>query len=205
MITKAIESRSLNFMDSSNQGKEKPVCLILDEIDAFMEQSYINVDKLLNLLTKKKKKNTSEDVMDEEGPSNPGTYSSTVFKRPIILICNNLYSKNMKKIRDCCRTYQLRSNEDSILQRMKEIAHSENMKITADVLIQIVKSTNSDIRASLNILELIAKRENPTKEEILHFLSKVSIEKVETSYFSLLKEIFSGMNSRNNRNKSRGQ
>ena len=49
-IKLATTTRSLNFMESGAEGDEKPVCIILDEIDAFIQSNFLNSDKLMKFL-----------------------------------------------------------------------------------------------------------------------------------------------------------
>ena len=45
-------------MDKSAEGDEKPVCIILDEMDAFIESNFFNSEKLMKFLYSAPKKGT---------------------------------------------------------------------------------------------------------------------------------------------------
>lgn len=74
--------------------------------------------------------------------------------KPIIFICNNVYQKGLAGLRKHCEHFKFRRDEESVLQRLKEIVERENVQLGENDLHKIAKNFDFDIRVILNFLDL---------------------------------------------------
>ena len=133
-------------IDSSIKGRKKPT----------EEESEENDDQ--------------DDDMDSdgEGPQNRAKKvkaknkgrkdSDYGFRRPIIFICNDLYSKALKPLRELSIQVKIPDADPArLLQRMRQIIKLENAKVSDSVLQDLIKMNKSDARATINGLQFLTK------------------------------------------------
>ncbi|KAH3677077.1 hypothetical protein WICMUC_001832 [Wickerhamomyces mucosus] len=158
----------------------KPVCLIADEVDGAAEFGFIKV--LSDILqddakTLQKFQNTesSKFFKDKSGKNKP-----KLLLRPIIAICNDLYSPALEKLRFNCEiiTFQ-QATERALLERLKLICKAEKKVLTNQQLKEIILLTDFDIRSCLNILQFGGlDTKNSRKKD------------TQASWYSIVNEIF---------------
>ena len=68
-------------------------------------------------------------------------------KRPIIWICNNLYSRGLKLLREQSFVFNFYRNNDSVSSRLKEICTIEKICTNDETLRQLACLYDSDMRA----------------------------------------------------------
>lgn len=119
-----------------SQGKDlsKNTILILDEVDGT-----INSEKnsAINILL--------QNIVD------PKTHALK-YNIPIIFICNNIYTKGLKVLRQIGEVIHFQRERDMLLERVSDIIQIEGYQIKNSDLEEIVDRFNSDIRSVLNFV-----------------------------------------------------
>lgn len=153
------------------KGEEKPVCLIIDEVDgavggAIGANFQKVVDFIKKCISKIKAPKTDEDAAigsDEENDDDGATHVRKTktkkkdagfdLKRPIIFVCNDMYAKPLRSLRELSLQVKIpEANKERLIQRMRQICKLENVKIEDNVITNLAASTNQDARASINAL-----------------------------------------------------
>lgn len=118
---------------------QRPVCLILDEIDGAPSTS---IDYLLKFAY-----GTSKGMKkDAKQPK--------ILKRPIICICNDLYAPALRTLRQQAIVLQMPTILSTRLgDRLKEIADNENLNTNLTALIALANKSGNDIRACVSTLQ----------------------------------------------------
>ncbi|KAG7813760.1 hypothetical protein KL921_000034 [Ogataea angusta] len=140
-----VQDKIKNAM-KNNSLTGSPVCLILDEIDGATEHGFINI--LVDLINKDRR-DTASLGLDTKGKP-----ARQILKRPIIALCNDVYSPVLEKLRPHCETIAFRKSHPRLVKsKLKKICQRE--AITADdrVLDAIIESTEGDLRNCINFLQ----------------------------------------------------
>ncbi|PAV74651.1 hypothetical protein WR25_25649 isoform B [Diploscapter pachys] len=128
---KAIDGalRNQYTIDNGN----KPNCLILDEIDG-----------------------APADAIKFLARTIQGTGKKAI-KRPIIAICNSLFTTSLRELRPLCLVLNVNAmRRERLVERLQKIAQIENVNIDTFSLEKLVELTECDVRSSLNTLQLLA-------------------------------------------------
>ncbi|CDS02957.1 hypothetical protein LRAMOSA00359 [Lichtheimia ramosa] len=135
--------------------EQKPNLVIIDEIDGASSagggESLIK--NLIQLAT---------SDSDEENQKNPRRKRKTMtLQRPIICICNDLYSSVLKPLRSIAYSLQFRKTTvTTIAKRLLSICENEGLETDERALSLLVEMTGGDIRSCMNVLQLIHSRSN---------------------------------------------
>jgi len=106
---------------------------------------------------------------------------------PIIMICNDPWQENLRKIKAKSLSIELKSLWCSdIIKILKAIAQKEKVSITDEALQELIKKTNGDARAAINDLQATSMLTKKIEKKDLEFLD--SREK-EVSIIEALKKI----------------
>ncbi|PAV91721.1 hypothetical protein WR25_23172 isoform D [Diploscapter pachys] len=127
---KAIDGalRNQYTIDNGN----KPNCLILDEIDGAPADAIKFLAKTIQGTGKK------------------------AIKRPIIAICNSLFTTSLRELRPLCLVLNVNAmRRERLVERLQKIAQIENVNIDTFSLEKLVELTECDVRSSLNTLQLL--------------------------------------------------
>jgi chromosome transmission fidelity protein 18 len=148
-VKQAVEMRSvlesmkgISVSTSSSSQNAMPNCLVIDEIDAIFggnegKGAMGALLKLVNGTSAGKKKNSN-------GPLN----------RPIILICNDMYSAALRQLREVSKLVRLRPPMAArVTNRLREISVKEKVSSDPRALSQLAEMCELDIRACLNHLQ----------------------------------------------------
>mmetsp|Transcript_11096 Transcript_11096/g.21664 ORF Transcript_11096/g.21664 Transcript_11096/m.21664 type:complete len:1003 (-) Transcript_11096:149-3157(-) len=148
-----LSNRLINAMEMQSvfgQASGKPNCVILDEFEGVANQGegrgavQTLMDMIAAPLTGSDRKTTSA-----KKSSHPVT-------RPIILICNDPYVPGLRPLRRLTKMVFFRTAPQArIVQRLKEIATAEHIKVQHGALEMLAERQDYDIRASLNTLQFI--------------------------------------------------
>ncbi|OWB61791.1 hypothetical protein B5S29_g2694 [[Candida] boidinii] len=135
----------------------KPICLICDEIDGGNENGIIKI--LLDLINDDKRatlshsNNGSSSSSEKKGKSDKKT-SNKLLMRPIIAICNDIYSHSLDKLKPYCEIINFkRPPERFIKDRLKQICKIEKLNINDKLIDALIETTNYDLRNCLNFLQ----------------------------------------------------
>ena len=143
----------------------KPKLVILDEIDGVAGQSGL-IDFIVSLSNDVLKKNPKFKLM-----------------RPIICICNDVYSKSLKKLRLAAELILFQKDgtvSNSMEKKLKMICKLENFDISMEQISKVCESSDNDLRSSINTLQFLSL--NPDFVKISKDLNQ--------SYTKLIGKIF---------------
>ena len=107
---------------------------------------------------------------------------------PVVLTANNPYDPKLRILRQYCQLVQFKKiSVWDIEKRLKQICEKEKIKYDEEVLRQLAKRSEGDLRAAINDLETIASGK---KEITLEDLEILGYREKEKSIFDVLKMIF---------------
>ncbi|XP_047435262.1 chromosome transmission fidelity protein 18 homolog isoform X2 [Mugil cephalus] len=139
-------------MKSVLGANERPNCLIIDEIDG-APAAAINI--LLAVLNRKDGDGadagaeTSKKKKKKESP----------LLRPIICICNDLYTPALRPLRQQAFLLSFPQTQPSRLaQRLAEISLRQGLKADSGTLMSLCEKTDNDIRSCINTLQFLHGR-----------------------------------------------
>ncbi|KAI0463630.1 hypothetical protein LJB42_002633 [Komagataella kurtzmanii] len=130
---------------------KKPVCLIADEVDGSSEHGFIKV--LLDIVSNDAK-STKSLHYSNLSKEKKARLRSKLLTRPIIAICNDVYTRSLDKLRAVSEIVAFRkSSTRSVKERLKLICDAEKIDISERNLNAIIDITDCDLRSSLNLLQ----------------------------------------------------
>jgi replication factor C large subunit len=107
---------------------------------------------------------------------------------PIVLTCNNPWDPKLKTLRNYCQLVEFKKiHVFDIEKRLKQICENEKIVAEKEVLREIAKRAEGDLRAAINDLETVARGK---KKITLEDLKVLGNRDVEASVFDALKTIF---------------
>uniref|UniRef100_A0A5S6QY50 AAA domain-containing protein n=1 Tax=Trichuris muris TaxID=70415 RepID=A0A5S6QY50_TRIMR len=116
----------------------KPHCVIVDEVDGAPAPSVNYLVALARSGTNKKAR-------------------STLLRRPIICICNDLYAPALRELRRIALVLHVPPLETHRLtERLLQICTSEEISVELSVLRALCRKTNNDIRSCINTLQFLS-------------------------------------------------
>ncbi|KAG7744675.1 hypothetical protein KL911_005306 [Ogataea haglerorum] len=140
-----VQDKIKNAM-KNNSLTGSPVCLILDEIDGATEHGFINI--LVDLINKDRRDTACL------GLDTKGNIRRDILKRPIIALCNDVYSPVLEKLRPHCETIAFRKSHPRLIKsKLKKISQREALIVDDRVLDAIIESTEGDLRNCINFLQ----------------------------------------------------
>jgi replication factor C large subunit len=107
---------------------------------------------------------------------------------PIVLTANDPWDPKLRALREYCILVEFKKvHVVDIEKRLAEICRKENVAFEKDVLRELARRSNGDLRAAINDLETVAAGK---KKISLRDLEALGYREVETSIFDALKTIF---------------
>jgi replication factor C large subunit len=104
------------------------------------------------------------------------------------MTCNSAYDQKLRTLRECCQLVQFKKfSVFDIEKRLKQIADSEGIRIDKEVMRQLAKRSEGDLRASIIDLESMS---HGKKEITQPDLETLSYREKEQSIFDALMMIF---------------
>ena len=155
---------------------QRPNCLIIDEIDGAPAPT---INFLVSVLSgkvgvgKKKDKKSSQVL------------------RPVICICNELYTPSLRPLRQIALVIPFPPTSSvKLAERLKEIALKEKLSTDLTALLALCKKSDNDIRSCLSTLQFFNQRGKVFRA---HDVASVSLGSKDTtkSLFSVWQDIFS--------------
>ena len=178
---RSLETFSKKF-ESSTQMKsvvgedKRPICLIIDEIDGSPAPT---INYLVSALTGK---------LAEKGKKKGG--DKLVIRRPIICICNDLYTPALRTLRKLALLVPFPPTLSTRLAaRLKEITGLEQLSADLTALLFLCKKSDNDIRSCLSTLQFFKKQSNTLRSSDV---AKVNLGRKDSSKSSVkvLDDIF---------------
>jgi len=109
-------------------------------------------------------------------------------KFPIVLTANDQWNQKLSNLKSHCQLIDFgKVNFWGITKRLEEICQKENIKCDKDVLKQIAKMSEGDLRSAINDLETLSKGKN---EILTKDLESLGSRERDENVFDTLKIIF---------------
>ncbi|MCJ8747698.1 hypothetical protein PDJAM_G00156220 [Pangasius djambal] len=172
-------------MKSVLGANEKPNCLIIDEIDG-APAAAISV-----LLATLNRKDSREGEDSTSNPLKKKKKKESVLLRPIVCICNDLYTPALRPLRQQAFVLTFPPTQQSRLtQRLAEITRRQGMKADTGSLMALCEKTDNDIRACINTLQFLHGRgQRQLDQRVVNSMS-VGLKDQNKGLFSVWQEIF---------------
>ncbi|MCI4393489.1 hypothetical protein PGIGA_G00157860 [Pangasianodon gigas] len=172
-------------MKSVLGANEKPNCLIIDEIDG-APAAAISV-----LLATLNRKDSREGEDSTSNPLKKKKKKESVLLRPIICICNDLYTPALRPLRQQAFLLTFPPTQQSRLtQRLAEITRRQGMKADTGSLMALCEKTDNDIRACINTLQFLHGRgQRQLDQRVVNSMS-IGLKDQNKGLFSVWQEIF---------------
>ena len=109
-------------------------------------------------------------------------------KFPVVLTANKPYDQKLRSLRQYCQLVQFKKiHVFSIEKRLRQICEKGKIKIDEEILMELAKKSDGDLRAAINDLEAISQGKDKITIDDLEFLEH---RERESSIFDVLKTIF---------------
>lgn len=162
-IIQATQNNSISNFDSSKETQKKPTCLIIDGLMSEEFETGVIVNELVSYCqtgTLEQDDLSIEGVSEMNGRvierSKPKPKKIKKITRPIIITCDNFYSKKIKPILAHALAIKVRqADQKKLIQRLHQIFITEKITIDKQTVKGLVDSTAYDIRGCLNTVQLI--------------------------------------------------
>ncbi|XP_050526164.1 chromosome transmission fidelity protein 18 homolog isoform X2 [Daktulosphaira vitifoliae] len=155
----------------------RPNCLILDEIDGAPMNT---IDVLLKFALEKKSSRKKKPNKQEE--------KSSILKRPIICICNDVYVPALRNLRQNAFVLNFPPTSSARLaERLMEISSYEKIKTDMSAMTALSTKTNNDIRSCLSTLSCY-RHQQLRSSDIKN--SSIGNKDMQKGLFSVWQEIF---------------
>ncbi|KAL7752360.1 Chromosome transmission fidelity protein 18 [Sorochytrium milnesiophthora] len=169
---------------SKGQTQQAPNVLVLDEIDGVSniggEQSFVKL--LVDLAT-------AADGDAKRGKKVKKSSTETL-RRPIICICNDVYTPALRPLRAVAKMCTLR--KPTIMQlckRLAEICKLEGLATDSRALANLVTMADADMRTCLNTLQFVRQKSRSLTMTTLNEI-QIGSKDMSASLFAIWEEIF---------------
>lgn len=134
----------------------KPNCLIIDEIDGAPAPS---INYLVNALN-----SAQESVKEKPGSKKTKKKGSLLVSRPIICICNDLYTPSLRPLRQVALVLQFpRTNPTRLAQRLMSISKAHSVQADMSTMLALCEKADYDIRSCLATLYFLNTLKRPLR------------------------------------------
>lgn len=137
--------------------ERRPNCIVLDEIDGAPTAS---IDFLIRFITDSPKDATKnpKQVGGKPGKSK----NAGILRRPIICICNDIYTPSLRALRQVAFVVTFPSLDASRLaERLLTICRKERLRTDITALLALVDKSGNDVRSCISILQFYANTNKP--------------------------------------------
>ncbi|XP_046403632.1 chromosome transmission fidelity protein 18 homolog [Ischnura elegans] len=156
----------------------RPNCLVMDEIDGAPAPA---IDVLLKVAGAKESAKSKEKK---------GGRKHAVLKRPIICICNDLYTPALRLLRQQALIIHFGSTANSRLAcRMMEISREQGIKTDMGAIMSLCQKMQNDIRSCISFLHLFKVQNRPLRMIDVQ-KTTVGLKDMQKSAFDVWQEIF---------------
>lgn len=131
----------------------RPNCIILDEIDGAPTAS---IDFLIRFISDPK------DIRKDATGKPKKKTKSGILRRPIICICNDIYTPSLRALRQTAFIVTFPSLESARLaERLFTICRKEKLQTDMTALLALVDKTSNDVRSCISLLQFYANTNKP--------------------------------------------
>jgi chromosome transmission fidelity protein 18 len=154
-VTRAMESSTLSGFTAGGNGKAKPNCLILDEIDG--ADSSAAIQALVDLIKAEPAPGGNKGGSSKNAKARTTPY----LRRPIIFVCNNKYAPALRPLLPYALHFQIEPPTPAkLVTRLRAVLQAEGLSINggSSLLHQLVAVSGGDIRYCLMALQFAATK-----------------------------------------------
>ncbi|KNZ60897.1 hypothetical protein VP01_1486g4 [Puccinia sorghi] len=195
-IKSALECRTLDagalFGGGLSLKSNRPTCVIIDEIDGAgggggAEGNENGFVKALVKLVTEGSASTATIPISRKGKS----LDQRPLVRPIICICNDLYSPVLRPLRPISRIVRFNNPTPlTIVKRLQTICKSEKLVADLNNLNYLVKLASGDLRSCLNTLQFISTQSTTLTDQIIKSALESAVKDSASSLQTVLSHIF---------------
>jgi len=170
----------------------RPTCVIIDEIDGAgggggAEGNETGFVKALVKLVTEGSTNATTKSTSRKGKS----LDQRPLLRPIICICNDLYSPVLRPLRPISRIIRFNNPTPlTIVKRLQTICKSEKLVADLNNLNYLVKLASGDLRSCLNTLQFISTQSTTLTDQIIKSALESAVKDSASSVQTVLSHIF---------------
>jgi chromosome transmission fidelity protein 18 len=160
-VVRAMESSTLTY----GSARDKPNCLILDEIDG------ADAGKAIQALV---------NIIRAEIPPKGAKSKTPYLRRPIIFICNNKFAPALRPLLPYARQFTVNPPSSiRLVERLRSVLAAEKMSCHGGsaLLNQLVATSCGDIRSCLFTLQFVSSRAKALAAAIQHGDAVIDISK----------------------------
>lgn len=173
-------------MQTSVLNSDRPNCIILDEIDGAPTASIDYLVKFVNEQIKEK---------GEKAPSAAGEHGKkgvkkSLLRRPIICICNDIYTPALRTLRQIAFIVTFPPLESARLaDRLLHICQRERFRCDIATLAALAEKSGNDIRSCISVLQFYANSNKPlTLSDVIR--SNIGLKDKQRGLFDIWNTIF---------------
>eukprot|EP00892_Ulva_mutabilis_P008222 jgi/Ulvmu1/5772/UM025_0026.1 len=143
-------------------GERRPNCLVIDEIDGALGGAAGRagggaVAAIAEII--RTGRVAVKDNQTGDGGGGKGKGGSVPLLRPVICICNDLYTPALRPLREVAEVLEVGPPEDRMLRaRLREVCRREHANVAEEALRHMASKASGDIRSCLNTLQLLVAR-----------------------------------------------
>ncbi|KYK71092.1 ATPase, AAA family protein [Toxoplasma gondii TgCatPRC2] len=124
---------------------KKPILLVIDEIDGAAAAGGEGADSVVDVIARLVKRK------DDKG--------KPFIKRPVICICNDLYARVLRPLREVAQILNLAAPPRNVLaERLAEILKENRLTASRQLLEQLIDIFDGDVRACINALDFLSRK-----------------------------------------------
>jgi len=159
----------------------RPNCLIIDEIDGAPQSS---INYLMNFVNRSRKKDSIKNTKSKRSGS------TEILKRPIICICNDLYSPALRVLRQ--QSFVLHFpplSSTRLSNRLSTICDKEQVQWDMSSLLYLCDKSGNDVRTCINTIQFIQSKQKRLTMKTVEDMS-IGHKDLQNSLFHAWREIF---------------
>lgn len=147
-------------MQTSIMNQERrPNCIILDEIDG---APIASIEYLVRFISDHRKEQSKGSSVGQQKPGVKKSKMTGILRRPIICICNDLYTPSLRPLRQVAFIVTVPPLESSRLaERLMWISRKERLKTDLTTLLALIDKSGNDVRSCISVLQFYANSNKP--------------------------------------------
>lgn len=140
----------------------RPVCIVADEVEGAADSGNGFVQMLVDLIKGDERALEARlrggtTAQNKTGHGGGGRKKPMLLARPIVCICNDVYGRSLRTLRQHAEVVAYgRSSDAALVTRLRDVCKTEGIKLDTRRLAQIVEMCEGDMRACLNAIDWAA-------------------------------------------------
>ena len=151
-IKDALGTETVRGIKEQNKARKagRPVCVVVDEVDGVVSGSSTSggeggfMKALIDLVQLDQRNSTQTGGDEGQGRSKKGKESRFKLKRPLILVCNDVYAPSLRPLRNSSVAEIVHVRKppiDKVISRLKSVFEKENIHCDGDAIRRLCEST----------------------------------------------------------------